>query len=308
MQEYDETELELKGPDWWSRLMALGSLLVAGTALWFARYGNDGMEHQATPTPEIAALIHQLKAEARASEIRQTKFDSLVSEMERITTYRPSTAGVPTELIPPPNQNDDDVPSLGGMGNESLLDDASENSPTGDKNSEETTTADLASDLFDEESESAASDVASEDSILRTVETPQLPVNSDFATATVSNESLEPAYITHVKFQPASVVEDIPTSLAIEAPSQSTDSELVVEYAADENTATNPSDHGTYFRKLVEPFLASAGDQFEIKVAIKNPTHIGYGLRGTLTLEYNTTESMSIDNAVLIFVGRPQAE
>ena len=143
------------------------------------------------------------------------------------------------------------------------------------------------------------------ESILKVLENPQLPVDVGFVTAKIVNDSVEPVVITHVKFDPAEVVEDVPTSIAIEPLRETTETELVVGFGRDDNTANNAGDQGTYFRKLVDEFTINAGETADILLAIRNPGHIGFGMRGEITLDFNTVESKVIPNAVVIFVGRP---
>jgi len=145
------------------------------------------------------------------------------------------------------------------------------------------------------------------ESILKVVQTTLRPIDEDFSAAVIQNDSQEPAIITHVKFEPTDIVEDIPTELAVKTFGNSTASEFSVAFDTSENTAIDRSDQGTYFRRLVKPYAIPAGDQVELRFAIKNREHIGFGLQGKLTLEYNTTEDQVIENVVVIFVGRPDA-
>ena len=299
MQKYDLEEVSA-GPDWWSRLVAVGSLLVAATALWFAKSKHDS--NSALSNPKVAALVQSLESEVQASSVRESRFNELMGKLERVTNYRPTTARIPTDAVDSDDNEEMPAPS-------SLTADDGEMTESVDRSGEDSldedsdSLANLANDLASDTDENFAED----ESILRTLDTPQLPVDSDFLTASIINDSLEPAFITHVKFVPLDVIEDIPTSIAVEPIPESTDSELSLQFGPDDNVAEDPTEQGTYFRMLNSAFHVGAGDRFDVRIAIKNPAHIGYGLRGTLTLDFNTTESKVIENAVVMFVGRPDA-
>lgn len=316
MQDYDELDMEYAGPDWWSRLMALGSLLVAITALWFARSGNA---RQATVgSDQVASLVAKLEGEASASQDRQAKFSAMMDQFKKVTAYRPNPdSGVASELLPQPGGEDEsESGSQSGSGtNQDPSEDSghdiesgmagSGTSPDADSSEPEEAISGIDDDLLaDSETTSA---LLAGDPILNATETPQLPVDTEFVTAKIVNESVEPAVITHVKFAPKDVVEDVPTSIAIEPLRETTETELIVEYSSDENTSHDSEEQGTYFRKLVSPFTINPGESADLLLAIRNPGHIGFGMRGDLTLEFNTVESKVIPNAVLIFVGRPDS-
>lgn len=326
MQDYEEHDLEFAGPDWWSRLMALGSLLVAIAALWFAK-SNAQPKPPSDPDGQLASLVARLENEADASENRQVQFSEMMDRFKQVTAYRPTSdsSNVGSELLPQPESGDQgseagadetDASNVDHMGDE----DSGEDSPqseasvdeAGESDSSESVSGIDADLLVETESATLGSssfgDLLAGESILKALETPQLPVDTGFVTAKVVNESVEPVIITHVKFDPTDVVEDVPTSIAIEPLRETTDTELVVGFGADDNTANNPDDQGTYFRRLVSPFTINAGETADILLAIKNPGHIGFGMRGNITLDFNTVESKVISNAVLIFVGRPAVD
>lgn len=327
MQDYEEHELEFAGTDWWSRLMALGSLLVAVAALWFAK-SNAHSEPLAEPDGQLAALVARLENEADASKNRQAQFSEMMDRFKQVTAYRPTSdsSTLHSELLPQPNDGDQGSKSAGADESDSsdVDDTADEGSSAvssqgeasvgedGESESNETVSGIDADLLSETESStldaSSLGDLLAGESILKALETPQLPVDTGFVTAKVVNESVEPVVITHVKFDPTDVVEDVPTSIAIEPLRETTETELVVGFGADDNTANNPDDQGTYFRRLVSPFTINAGETADILLAIKNPGHIGFGMRGNITLDFNTVESKVISNAVLIFVGRPAVE
>ena len=320
MQDYDELDLEYAGPDWWSRLMALGSLLVAITALWFARSGNA---RQATVgSDQVAKLVAELEGEASASQDRQAKFSQMMDQFEKVTAYRPNPdSGVASELLPQPGS--EDTPEHNIQSGSGTSQDPSEDSghdiesemaesgtsPDADSSTESAESEEAISGIDDDlltDSETTSAILAGE-TILNATETPQFPVDTEFVTAKIVNESVEPAVITHVKFAPKDVVEDVPTSIAIEPLRATTETELVVEYSSAENTSHDSEEQGMYFRKLVSPFTINPGESADLLLAIRNPGHIGFGMRGDLTLEFNTVESKVIPNAVLIFVGRPDS-
>jgi len=70
--------------------MAVGSLLVAAAALWFAYSGGVAQPSNAND-PKLASLITELENEAAASRDREIQFNQMMGNLkQRVTNYRPS--------------------------------------------------------------------------------------------------------------------------------------------------------------------------------------------------------------------------
>ena len=330
-------------PDWWSRLMALGSLIVAGVALWFAK---ENMPQPSETTPvdvaQVRSLVERMELEALASVERERRFDQLCSRLENLpgsvqpaTHIGPITDKLPADLVDDDSALDEDAVPLEpseqevaeygtpakdvpteASGAVALDDhDLAENQVADGTNADAAGTtpanSDPANSLDDVDDNGLAFNALSLEtaserrSLLKVVEKSLRPLaNESAATMTVRNVGNVPALISRVTFSPSDIVDDVSTEIASRPLGTSTDSAFVLAFSPDDNVSAETERQGKYTRELDEPYTLSAGAEVSVFVAIDDPAHLGYGLMGVLTLEFNATESIS-EIAAIAFVGKP---
>lgn len=135
------------------------------------------------------------------------------------------------------------------------------------------------------------------------------PLASEYAvTLTVRNNSDELAVISRVVFEPNDILDGVSTEFATRQFGVSIPSEFALAFDGSDNQAKNKTDQGRYVRVLSKTFNVPEKSNRDIRLAIENDEHIGYGLVGKLTLEYNTSESLDIENVSIAFIGNQNEE
>jgi hypothetical protein len=126
--------------------------------------------------------------------------------------------------------------------------------------------------------------------------------DSDSYSATVRNAGDAEALVSEIIFQPMEVVE-LSVASAIPPEWGVTNSEqLVILLDARDNRTTTSGRHGAYGRELDRSFAIAAGQTADIKLAIDNEEHVGWGLQGRLTLRVVGGDDLEIENVALAFV------
>ncbi len=120
-------------------------------------------------------------------------------------------------------------------------------------------------------------------------------------TAEVKNSGGAPARISQVKFAPDEIV-PLGDSAFLPTWGESTEDKLVLYLTDDDNQAVTKGRHGDYVRQLETEFAVDPGAKAVLNLAIRNPKHQGYGLRGDLTLALENGENFRIENVTLAFV------
>ncbi len=128
-------------------------------------------------------------------------------------------------------------------------------------------------------------------------------LSSRFAvTMTVRNMGDDLAVISNVAFDPLEVLEDISTEFANLAFESTSPTELALLFQSDDNLAQSADEQGSYTRRLPETVNVPANSSIDIRLAIENSDHVGYGLLGRLTLTYDVEQSVTIEDIAIPFV------
>ena len=295
--------------------MALGSLLVAAAAVWFIKFNVP--QTPVTNSAEIQKLVNDLgeKTTAHAAQLEQIK--QLESRIASLESGAVKTAGGESRITDHlPADPPGDVPSEDEGDDGDKFDEYfSANASDGDSVDGDTPSTDATADADDDvEADenglklgamSDDSDDQEEDSILRVVQTSLRPNNDEYSvTMTLRNTSEDtPAVISKVLFSPKEVVEDVPTSLAVKPLGKSTDTEFVMAFGAEHNQSRGSGRKGQYVKLLIDRYTVDPGKEITVRMGIKDPEHIGFGLLGSLELEFNTTESLKVPSLALAFLG-----
>lgn len=125
---------------------------------------------------------------------------------------------------------------------------------------------------------------------------------------TIRNTGNGKAILTRIRFTPANDYDaifevDSPVSLS------TSDDEEVIEIVFDEqdNQAGEVGKHGVYMRELTTAAIGvTGGETMQIRLAIANEKHLGWGFRGKLEISYNGLDPLVINDAELAFVNSPQ--
>ena len=295
--------------------MALGSLIVAAAAVWFIRFNMPENEPPTSSgeSAEMVQLVKELDEKTTAHETQLLEIKQLTARIESLEAGKVQPAVAKSRLtdqLPadtPPTTDDDasDIDKLFSARN-------GDADPVDEGTPEEDVTAATEGDDADENGLNLAGmngdggEAADEQpSILRVVQTALRPLNEEYAvTLTLRNTSNDtPAVISKVIFSPKEVVEDVSTELAMKPIGKSTESEFAMAFGPEHNQSRGSSRQGSYVRLLSERFTIPPGEEVKVRLGINDREHIGYGLLGSLTLEFNTTESLEVPSLALAFLG-----
>jgi len=325
-------------PDWWSRMMALGSMAVAAAALWFARHPGNNTLAELNPVgvASVAGLLDTNDDVARAAtgDPAETMDKSQMSETDEMTASKPS--GMSHALATSDDNEKKKTTVLRASNATELMDESAD--PGDDAEDRSATTLEEfigETDLVnvpDDESKDDKEDPAADTSSAVADEAPQLkdedesrplqldgykddgnglmvvrvdpqPLASEYAiTLTVRNTSDQLAVVSRVLFQPREIIENVSTSLASRSFGVSSPSEMALAFSMDDNRAEDRESQGRYVHELPDTFQIPADTAIDIRLAIKNDEHLGYGLRGKLTLEYNIDQSLDVENTPVAFI------
>ena len=123
----------------------------------------------------------------------------------------------------------------------------------------------------------------------------------DSVTTTIANAGDGDAQISELIFRPLDVVE-LPLEASRPEWGQTDDEHLVVTFNESENRTSTQGKHGDYGHELLSPFNLAAGRSVDINLAIKNANHTGYGLRGQLILRLSNGDDFDVEEVTLAFV------
>jgi hypothetical protein len=283
------------GPDWWSRLMALGSLIVAGAALYYS-YTLDPSHRlalkPATPQNESVAGDPSAASSTPGESTPGDGDDSVAQD-------RYAQSSLVEWDSPQESANRDSAESNNSANRSMGIADETISDPVANLQDEKSSDA---SDLDDELLDTPIEPPVEKTSNLAEVRTTFRPNgHPESITTVIRNTGQGAAQITGIFFRPTEIVE-----LAIEASSPDwgppDESQLIVMFDESENQSTTPGKHGDYFRDLSLPFTVKAGDTANINLAIKNLEHKGYGLRGRLTIRVRNGDDFDVDAVTLAFI------
>jgi hypothetical protein len=292
-------------PDWWSRLMSFGAMLLAG-----------------------AALLHSMGGLSALSSVANNAAKNLDNGMGAVSNGVAGVTDAGRDMLAGSQGNPSNDESPGDIGQPSPV---GSDGPSGaeatmaNADQESTVAEDKmgdVNDLFDEPldaNRAVADDSVSDgtDSIddpvieldmldrnpdLRIVRTVLRPT-SETATAvvTIRNTGDGEAVVTDAIFMPTEVVE-LPFEVSQGSVGTSTADRLVVAFNKNDNQASQAGRHADYERKLLDPFTIPAGETVEVRIAITDKEFIGYGFEGDMRLIFNEDEKLEVSGVTIAFV------
>ncbi len=124
------------------------------------------------------------------------------------------------------------------------------------------------------------------------------------ALLTIRNRGSRPAVVARVEFTPSvtdeSIFEVSPSASVVSAGDDK--DTLSIVFSEKDNRAAGEGKHGVYARDLSDAHVVPAASDVRIRLTVANSKHVGWGFHGTVTLEYNGLEPLTIEDAQLIFV------
>ncbi len=332
------------GPDWWGRLMALGSLLVAGAALWYAKIelprAVASRPADAEVSKEVGELTDQLQQKLEESASQSGRVEGMLSKMEALHAEITQLAGEveenmdqlavssrtpvveATKLATDTSIPADEASELADVSTDDLLSPLSSSAEAA-----RLAPTDLLAPPDDDEPSPVMDDAPdvtpvvvakppmTEDNLtaaaarLLVVHTTMRPLQGDDkseVTVTLKNDGDGPAVIDRVSFEPLEIIDGVPIERVVQSIGDSNPWRLVCLFDPAENLSTDPGAEGRYVHRLSKPFTIPVGREVNVVVGIKKSAHIGYALRGHLKLEFIDGESLLVENAGIAFMGRPQ--
>lgn len=289
--EMDQELLYLPSPDWWSRLLAIGSLMVAGAALYWSYLQYEGQRPQAEDRmAQIQTLVTDgMRAiEEKADQERQ-RIDSYVNTVLRPTGEPPLTSderasqerqGVERTSLEEPIDGPHYPPT------DSSGDRTAGSSPSGDP----PRTLDL-----------SATPAAGPDLIV----TGAVLLADDMAyqpTLVIRNRGDAAARITRIRLDPTADFGDVPLEVAEHDFGITTKDRLVINFLPEDNRSHVAGQHGSYICDVEPPFVIEPDQQVDIQVLLRNSRHAQYGLRGRILLQGNEGDVLSYNGAAIPFV------
>lgn len=311
--------------------MALGSLAVAAAALWYARHPQAVVDVKPV---EVASVAGTLDSSDTVAPVADTA-DAAGGKFAFVDQSKPS--GIEhaaassddkkeTTVLRASNANEllDESEATDGDANDSEDDSIDEPSTleefVGETDLVNVPEVDSEAEFSDKTSSAVAADEAPQldrekkdtleldgfkdaDNGLVVVRVDPQPLASEYAvTLTIRNTSDQLAVVSRVLFMPREIIENISTTLATRSFGVSSPTEMALAFSADENRAEDPDSQGRYVHELNDTFQVPADSAVDIRLAIQNPEHLGYGLRGKLTLEYNVDQSLEVENTAIAFI------
>ena len=121
---------------------------------------------------------------------------------------------------------------------------------------------------------------------------------------TVRNRGRGDAIVTKVEFTPSyddDAVFAVDSPVALLADDEREIRSIV--FSPQDNQAVQKGKHGIYARNLAEGLTVPAGQDLHFRLAVSNPTHLGWGFRGSFKISYNGFEPLVIEDVQMVFVG-----
>ena len=281
--------------DWWSRLIALGSLAVSGAAFYYAYV-------QETTLPVST----------------QSTTDGRVAEVQPGQTTSVPAVTPPGNMLTPTMTPDQSQPAepVADSSSSAPIDWMTEKArPVEPANQAQSpvVTPPSSADTVSEESDGTLNDLEKpiepsfeEDPgapMLATVRTMLKPTSDvEFANATVRNSGDGTARILELIFHP-DAVEQIPKEAAVPPNWGATDDkQLIVRFSNQDNRTSTAGRHGDYIRELPAPYLIEPGGTVDLRMLLENPEHVGYSLVGKLTMRLAGGNEFQIDRVAIPFV------
>ena len=141
---------------------------------------------------------------------------------------------------------------------------------------------------------------------LRLAQSLMKPVDAgDAVSIVIKNDGNREAELTRVTFSPTSqflVSQSSLTNTGLESANR-----LVVRFSKEHNTATEEGRHADYVRRFEEPEYVPGNNYVQLRIEIENAEHLDWAFEGTLTIEYDDGEKLTIPNAEALFV-RPRGD
>jgi hypothetical protein len=305
-------------PDWWSRLLATGSLIVAAaTAYWsysqlkdlptrdqmvaMIHKGTMGLE---TETKDAAALRDQKVQQTLTAVQQQARsvFDEHQRLMQDVTTLKTrmdadlATLENKIELVD--TVQDESQNDMVDQVAEAATDAAAAPKDDGQASAAGSVAA-SAGPSPDTLTESGAPLLEAQQMTLRPVAT-NLQGVLPFS---IRNSGQSVAEIEAVEFRPKEVLNNLPLVSLDDLLEESPDS-LKVVFHPDDNKTTQSGHHGRYRTATVEGERLLPDSSADLCVVIDDPAHAGFGFRGELTIHYRgETEPLKIESFPVLFVG-----
>ena len=117
----------------------------------------------------------------------------------------------------------------------------------------------------------------------------------------VANTGDIASVVSHVEFRPVEVFKlenSDPEALAREAAQDC----HVIRFTEAHNRTTVAGRHGPYYRELAPEVTVGLDDEKTFVVFIANQAHVGYAFKGSLILQYNSDNTLTIADVMAIFV------
>ncbi len=121
---------------------------------------------------------------------------------------------------------------------------------------------------------------------------------------TIRNRGGGEAVLQRVEFTPSfaddSVFEVDPALTALDTGADK--DVLAIEFQPNDNLAADGGKHGVYARELTKRYVVPALGDVRLRLTVANSKHVGWGFHGSVKLEYNGIEPLTIEDAQLVFV------
>ncbi len=283
------------GVDWWSRLFALGSLLVSAAALgWTYLQFQDTRTVEQDQLPLVKAEVDNgLKAIREEFTLERNRWSTGVSDS--LGQLRDATSSAIASVVankPASFEEPISPPS------ESKKDQA--NPPTTGSQAADTVQPPATEGLTDTQA-----GVPGAPRLVKVRNTARARDLADLPTLTVRNEGSVGAQLTAIRFEPLDVIDRVPVRTARPVPDHQVGWQLEVAFQEDDNLDRATKTQGVYSRILNDPFDIPADGIVDLDVYILNKKFRGHGLLGTLTLRYDNDQVVTFDNVSVPFLVPP---
>lgn len=286
-------------PDWWARLFAVGGLAAGAAALYYSWIHTANLPSTQEIVSSYHAEIDQFLEEARLKLDEQDRLEAVARkdrndlEWEAIKERDAKFAQRLAELSKP------DAAAVGQVAGEQV--EASTDMVAAASGGEPSTDTDSGDTLAAKDGQTTSSSEA-EDSLIEDLfgtgdvagagearlqvarRTLQPTSAADAEIVTISNTTELDADLRAIQFAPDSLYE-VNSDLSSDTTTLGA-GDLDIQFVRMDNRARDPSKQGTYRRVFANPITIPAGGRPDVRVQIQNGQHLGWGLRGTLVLDY----------------------
>ena len=253
------------GPDWWGRLMSVGAMLIAAASLYYT---------------------YQLQQATRG-----------VLDGNNPAVTQANFRGPLDSMISPPNEpnTDDDAMGVEEDANDSvgIRDPLADDSDTQENGGVEV-------DLPLTEHPPVTQLRQPELVAVRTAYRPS--GDESAATVTLKNAGQLQALISEILFEPMETLELTDINAADPEWGEGDSSRLIIRMGELDNRSQTPGRIGNYVHVLPNSFQVPVGDDVDVCLAIENPKHIGYAVRGRLTFRVSNGDELIVRDVALAFV------